>query len=440
MTYVEIKKYSTTYLYNKDNLPLVAVDDVTGLPYYLKLNGKEIYPDGPVILNQQYAKDENKLPYYPKDKTNKEIYIKDADVKNIYIYRNKSPVYALDRGKPYYATDIENSEFYPVDEKGNEIYMTIDGKQIYAHTVDNIELYAKNKKTDGSDFEVYALNGKIPYYASTLEGEFYAFDENEIYIAVDGKQIYATYKHGGQRYAFRNTDDGNSTQYYATNRGLAYYAIDDKKSQYYVDTGTYIEIDRKQIYAKDVDENERYTTFMNIEIFARDHGKPYYAKRKNKAEFYPLKRGAPYYVHDDERSLYAKNEKQSQFYIKVKGKEIYGKNVKTKNQLYALDTDLHQFYATDRGKPYFAKLGNGDPYYPQNSKGQDFYFALARDRNGKTILPNRDMVTFVKNPTIIVMYSDFLKNIQRPKWSLSIIVAIFTVLFTILIYFLFKSR
>lgn len=441
MTYVEIKKYSTTYLYNKDNLPFVAVNDITGLPYYLKINQKEIYPDGPVILNQQYATDENKLPYYPKDTAGKEIYIKDADKSKIYIYRNKSPVYALNQGKPYYATDIEGSEFYPIDENNNEIYIIINEKQIYAQTVDKHEIYAKKIKPDGSFSEVYALHRKIPYYASTPEGEFYAVDENEYYITVDGKQIYAKYTHGGQRYAFQTAADGNASQYYALDRGVAYYAIDYKKSQYYADD-KYIEIDRKQIYAKDVDNNEHYANFMTIEVFARDNGEPYYAKYKNEAEFYPRKKGVPYYVHNDERALYARNEKMSQFYINVNGKEIYGENVKNKNQLYALDADLHQYYATDRGKPYFAKLGNGgDPYYPQNSKGQDFYFAFARDRNGNIIYPNRDIVMFVKNPTVIVTYLDFLKNIKRPSRSLGIIALIIIVaIFGIFFIFLFKSR
>lgn len=508
MNYVPIKKYSksqTIYEYDDDTgLPLVAVKK--DVPFYLKVNGKEIYPKNSAILNQRYALDENKLPYYPKDENDKEWYMPmpDKDSIKIYIYHDNSPVYAFDRGVPYYAKKSNGDEFYAWDKDLNDVYMTVADKQIYAETNDNSQFYAKTFTSPIVYFETYALDRGVPYYAKYFYNEeFYAMGEPEeaTFITIDNQQIYAKYSTGSEKYLQKKTPEGHldilalnaeGKPYYATDhrklniyptceKGQYYmtyddkqiyvtqqndfqiyaiqtvngyaseiYALDERQQPYYAKDNAleyyatthelgdlslleddtlsypiYAEIDNKQIYAKDTHSNEYYAKFEEMQIVALDNNVPYYAKAVSKTEYYPRDNSIPYYASLDNRQIYAKNENLQEFYISFGNRELYARN--DKDEIYARDSDHHQYYATDNKNPYFATLANGNPYYAQNSKGQDFYFALAKNVDGEIVRPNRPVITFIENPTKIVRYSDFLKNIKRTPWRLlfGVIVAIF---------------
>lgn len=504
MNYVPIEKYSesqTIYEYDDDGKPLVVVEE--NAPTYLQVNGKEIYPDGPIILNRRYALDENKLPYYPKDNLDKELYMQDQDNSRIYIVCDNSPVYALDRGTPYYASN-NIGEFYALDKDRIEVYITVAGKQIYAKTTTNSQYYARKYYSIISFSEMYALDQGVPYYAKysdeysndmePFEMEFYAVNElgestfitidnkqiytklrdnfeiypvqknlnkvfalntegkpyyasdadgeqyyprcqkGEYYMTVDNKQIYITNNYGFQEYAIQDVNGISLPIYALDEQQIPYYAKWSDDIERYAITHNnypvYMEIDNKQIYVRDDNFNEYYATFKEVDIVALDNNVPYYATKKYEGEFYPLNTNLAYYASHDNREIYAKNEKFKEFYISLDDKEVYARN--GKDETYARDSDRHQYYATDHGNPYFATLANGDPYYPQNSQGQDFYFELAHDVDGKIIRPNRPLVTFIKNPTRIVTYSDFSKNIKRTPWLL-LIGAIVAILVAILV-------
>lgn len=451
MTYISIKKYSNPsyYEYNADNLPLVAVDDQTNLPYYNKnLDGTEIYPLGPIILNNIYAKDKNLLPYYPTGDDGKEVYMKNDDIKKIYIFHGQSPVFAKNtEKKPFYATDSENLEFYPTFN-GKEIFLTINDKQIYVKK-NNEEIYPRHFDiTDlkyNSFDEIYALNGEIPYYATDFDNsEYYAERYGFMkYLIIDGKEIYARDFNNSEIYSF----DPLRNQNYAKNKeGLSYYARDFNNSEIYA-------FNRSGVpqYLKNKDGIPYYARdFNNSEIYAFDQsGEPHfikgrYAKLKNNLEYYPVYfNGDDVYMYDSLRELYIRNENGKEIYARIRGKEEYAYDFVEDIQLYANDEHHNQYYATMHdGKPYFAKsYFNDRPYYAINSQGKEFYFEIAKDENLKPIHPNSGYVSFnCKNP-IIITYMDFLKYTKRSHiWFRILIFLFFIIIIFVILVLLVRKK
>lgn len=143
-------------------------------------NQNEVYPQNnnvdQVILNR-YARDRDKIPFYPKDATKNEF----MDPKLGLIKRNGRYVYpkSFPDGKPQYRDDpkdqrprkkkiyekkdghciigrgLDGNEYYATDENGDEYYpennmpaKTADGTVFYAHTALRSVIFPKNADDD----------------------------------------------------------------------------------------------------------------------------------------------------------------------------------------------------------------------------------------------------------------------------------------------------
>lgn len=183
-----------------------------GVPFYAKINGKEVYP----IINQ----------------FNNDRYF--------FIQHDGKEIYAKDKMQNYYYPDLVDP--YAKDRDENQYYVEIEGKQIYAK-LQNVEIYARTKNNTC----IYALDKGVPYYAKDeFYNEIYAYDTfyQEFYIEIDDKEIYAKSNDSiTELYA----KDVEKSQFYALDEGKKYYAKKQWNDEYYAQTA-----DRRDIYFTDM--------------------------------------------------------------------------------------------------------------------------------------------------------------------------------------------
>lgn len=158
------------------------------------------------------------------------------------------------------------------------------------------------------------------------------------------------------------------------------YAKDRNKNPYY------IEIDGKQIYAK-----QHITKDIMIEVYA--------ATESNKC-IYATNKGVPYYAkYDSGFEMYATDEFYREFYAEMNGKEIYAKLRDGITESYALDGPKYEgseYYALDKGKKYYAKNQFRNEYYAQTPDHRDIYFTDMKYASDKP--PVNPLVNRLKPP------------------------------------------
>ena len=190
------------------------------------------------------------------------------------IENNKGEItYITREDKIIYPENMTKQQItFPLDSKGNQKYLEINGKQFYAFSFGNGVIYAKNKEGD----DILVADQGIPYYEFKMrnngkqkiypklknKNEYYlSYNNLKVYAKTSEKdEYYALIEHGGEYCA-----DYNGTEYFATN------------------------IDNIEIYPHNKNGFQFYKNINDIEWIAinKKTNEGFHAKDKKLNEFYP---------------------------------------------------------------------------------------------------------------------------------------------------------
>ncbi|GFX46070.1 uncharacterized protein TNCV_3042601 [Trichonephila clavipes] len=251
------------------------------------------------------------VPSYPKDSLGDESYLQKNEGGEYYLTQREQ-VFAIKEGKPYYAKDKDQNEFYPVmndeeqvipfvyakDALGNEKYPhDSQGNQIAFKASDsNRWIYAIDKDknafypTDNTGKDIvlgdyiYKNDGSFKYPLNKDGDPVYEKDNttnDEVYVIKnDGFINWGMDREGNQRYAKKQNGD----EYYPTN---GEFACDYSGLPQYAHTST-----GEVIFPSDAHNNESYIKDDSIGgsdvIYMEDVLLDRYAKKNNGEEIYPI--------------------------------------------------------------------------------------------------------------------------------------------------------
>ncbi|GFU74756.1 uncharacterized protein TNCV_2431461 [Trichonephila clavipes] len=251
------------------------------------------------------------VPSYPKDSLGDESYLQKNEGGEYYLTQREQ-VFAIKEGKPYYAKDKDQNEFYPVlndeeqvipfvyakDALGNEKYPhDSQGNQIAFKASDaNRWIYAIDKDknafypTDNTGKDIvlgdyiYKNDGSFKYPLNKDGDPVYEKDNttnDEVYVIKnDGFINWGMDREGNQRYAKKQNGD----EYYPTS---GEFACDYSGLPQYARTST-----GEVIFPSDAHNNESYIKDDSIGgsdvIYMEDVLLDRYAKKNNGEEIYPI--------------------------------------------------------------------------------------------------------------------------------------------------------
>lgn len=337
---------------------------------------------------------------------------------SIYQIKNGDDIYITIDGKEQYCVNSKGHQFYAKKAGRREYYAKHNQEDYYAVSKDKSEFYVKapggrDLPIKRGDVEIYARDAK--------KAEIYPKDsyEKEFLLNKNGVAVYAKDEFGIEKYP-----KNKHGEEYVQNSQIK---LPDGKIKLPTSSDgrpIYHKIDGKEIYLKDADSKYYFCkNRMGDEVYAKDKygieyypdtpktyalkrdGEPYYAVDTAGLIVYPKNADGEHYIETPKGSFHIlKNFKQHFImYARQKNKEIYPVNSK-KSEMVMNDT-----YAT-------ADLTSNEQYYPRDSNkneytiGGEFINDYPITSDGYIIVPNIDnKPTFFKSEVI-----EFQKLLYRP--------------------------
>ncbi|GFW11831.1 hypothetical protein TNCV_4100431 [Trichonephila clavipes] len=234
-------------------------------------------------------------PNIPKDSLGNELYLQKKYEGGEYYLTQGEQVFAIKEGKPYYAKDKDQNEFYPVvndekqvipfvyvkdasgnekyphDTQGNQIAFKVQGAKGWIYATDKDENAFYPTDNTGKDIElgdyIYKNDGSFEYPLNKDGHPVYGTDDttnDEVYfVRNDGFINWGVDRKGNQRYAKKENldefypangefacDYSGSPQYARTNKGEVIFPSDAHNNESYVKDdaigGSYV------IYIRDI--------------------------------------------------------------------------------------------------------------------------------------------------------------------------------------------
>ncbi|GFX88947.1 hypothetical protein TNCV_2478301 [Trichonephila clavipes] len=175
-------------------------------------------------------------PSYPKDSLGNESYLKNNEGDEYYLTQRKQ-VFAIKEGRPFYAKDKDQNEFYPI-VNNQEVAIGHYFSKVYARNASGKEKYPHDAEGNEIIFPLLIGAASWKYAKDEKENAFYPTDkygEEKVYgdyiYNNDGSFKYPLNREGMPKY---ETDDTTKDEVYVMKTdGLINWGVDKKGNQRY---------------------------------------------------------------------------------------------------------------------------------------------------------------------------------------------------------------